>query len=110
MRQSYTAVIERAEPLSETFATEPYEAGWACEAVLFIRTLEDSAAAATVRARVQMSPDGIHWVDSGTSFPDLTGAGITHAPMTNFGNWLRVAGTVDGGGPAKALVYVALKG
>jgi hypothetical protein len=110
MRQCFTAVIERAEPLGETFATEPYEGGWAEEAVLFIRTLEGTDPTTILRARVQISPDGIHWVDEGTDFPPLAGEGLVFARIGRFGNWLRVAGTVEGTAPARALVYVVLKG
>jgi hypothetical protein len=108
--QSYTAVVERSEALKGEFATEPYEAGWAREALLFIRYREETQGSPTVRARVQISPDGMQWVDEGTELPLLDHPGLAFAKVSNFGGWLRVAGRVE---PAeaecKALVYVALK-
>ena len=38
-RQVYTAVVERNVTWEGAFATEPYEAGWAAEALIFIRVL-----------------------------------------------------------------------
>lgn len=35
MRQSHTAIVERDVLWSGTFETEPYEAGWAGEAIFF---------------------------------------------------------------------------
>ena len=40
LRESYTAIVERSEELSGSFATEPYECGWAGEAIFFVRILE----------------------------------------------------------------------
>ena len=134
MRRSYTAVVERGEPLRETFATEPYEAGWATEALVFVRLLA-APAGARVRARVQISPDGMHWADEGTTLPEAIGSGTpggstggtpgtdaaanTNADGTSvpvfarvreFGNWLRVAGSVaPGDASVRALVYFVLK-
>ena len=108
--QSYTAVVERAQPLSADFATEPYEAGWAREALIFIRIRQDTEGSPTVRARVQISPDGLHWADEGTHFSAIEQPGVYFVRVREFGTWLRVAGSVDpGGAEAKALVYIALK-
>jgi hypothetical protein len=134
MRRSYTAVVERGEPLQGRFATEPYEAGWATEALVFVRVLE-APAGARVRARVQISPDGMHWADEGTTLPEVTGPGTSggstdgaagpdagpdgsadgmsvpvFARVREFGNWLRVAGSVTpGDASVRALVYFVLK-
>jgi hypothetical protein len=124
--------VERGEPLRGTFATEPYEAGWATEALVFVRLLE-APAGARVRARVQISPDGMHWADEGTALPEVTGLGTSggstdraagadggadgdgtgvpvFARVREFGNWLRVAGSVTpGDASVRALVYFVLK-
>ncbi len=42
LRTSYTTAIERNIVWQGDFATEPYEAPWASEAIFFIRTLTDS--------------------------------------------------------------------
>jgi hypothetical protein len=108
MRRSYTAVVERGEPLSGDFATEPYEAGWATEAVVFVRLL-DAPPNVALSGRIQISPDGMHWIDEGTTLPPLVG-GMTFVRVREFGNWLRVAGSVAPAGTAvRALVYLALK-
>ena len=68
LRESQTAVVARNETWSGAVATEPYEAGWASEAVIFVRALED-AEGAPGEARVEISPDGMRWVAEGTSLP-----------------------------------------
>ena len=108
--QSYTAVVERCRPLKAEFASEPYEVGWAREALVFLRYREETEGTPTVRARVQISPDGIQWVDEGTSRPSLDHPGLCFARVTHFGNWLRIAGEVEpAGAECKALVYITLK-
>jgi hypothetical protein len=110
MLQSYTAVVERAEPLTGDFATEPYEAGWAREAIVFVRVLSEPETSVSIRARVQISPDGIHWADEGTEFSCSQERRLGFAKVIHFGNWLRVAGTVQpAGASVDALVYIHLK-
>ncbi|MBI3972655.1 MAG: hypothetical protein HY332_15365 [Chloroflexi bacterium] len=115
MRRSHTAILERGEALRGDFATEPYEAGWASEALVFLRLLaaqptgtNEPAPPAAVSARVQISPDGMHWVDEGTTLPP--DGDVRFARVREFGNWLRVAGTVSPpGAEVRALVYLVLK-
>jgi hypothetical protein len=110
MRRSYTAVIERGEWLTGEWATEPYEAGWASEALVFARLLEGPAEA-QLMARAQLSPDGIHWVDEGSVLPAVsTAQPLAFLRLREFGNWLRLAGQVSQEGvKVRVLVYVALK-
>ena len=42
LRRSYTAVVERNALWQGEFATEPYEAAWASEAIFFVRALADA--------------------------------------------------------------------
>jgi hypothetical protein len=107
MRRSYTAVIERGEPLAGEWATEPFEAGWATEALFFVRLLE-APAWATITARVQISPDGMHWIDEGTALPELRD-GAAFVRVREFGNWLRLAGAVSNATAVRALIYLTLK-
>ena len=75
IRHSLSAVVARNEPWSGKIATEPYEAGWAEEAVFFVRALSASKVPSSVKARVQISPDGMNWVDEGTRFAMPSRAG-----------------------------------
>ena len=108
MRRSYTAVIEWGRPLAGDFATEPYEAGWASEAIYFVRLLEP-APSLCLDAHVEISPDGIHWIAEGTAIGPMSPDGIAFARVTNFGNWLRLVGSVRGVAELKAMVILALK-
>lgn len=107
-RQVYTAVVERNVTWEEVFATEPYEAGWAAEALIFIRALKSGASGHS--AAVQVSPDGIRWLDEGAriKIPERKD-GLTMARVTHFGNWLRLAGELPPGESCRVIVYFVLK-
>lgn len=116
IRENHTAVIARNERWNGTSATEPYEAGWATEAVIFVRALaieRSPEAAADVlppTARVQMSADGMRWIDEGTTFPLPQSTDLdTCARIARFGNWLRVVADLPAGVAMKVLVTVHLK-
>ena len=105
VRRSYSANVERNVEWRGPFETEPYEVGWASEAVFFIRSLKGGAKGSA--GRVQITPDGMHWCDEGTEI-ELPGPGeVTFCKVTGFGNWLRIVGTADG--PVTVLVTLALK-
>ena len=106
IRRSHTAVIERNVEWSGAFATEPYEAAWASEALFFVRTLRSIPV--TIEARVQISPDGMVWSDEGTSV-SVTGAAQTCVRVRHFGGWLRLAGRMPAGETAAVIVYLVLK-
>ncbi len=111
LRRSYTAVVERAEPLKGEFITEPYEAGWAGEALIFIKVREGLSSGLEIHAGVQISPDGIDWVNEGTIFPLIRQKGTYFVKVGNFGNWLRVAGRIsDPEVQVRASIYIVLKG
>ena len=108
VRRSYTALLERGQPLGGDFATEPHEAGWASEGLFFLRVV-DAPVGTSIRARIQISPDGIHWVDEGTKLTTLDG-GLVFARVREFGNWLRIVGcTVPDDSESRVLIYLALK-
>jgi hypothetical protein len=96
MRQIHTAVLERFGKFSEDFATEPYEAGWAEEAIFFVKVTEVHGVESALTGRVQISPDGMTWIDEGTLLPAIREAGVVFARTRHFGNWLRLAGQVSG--------------
>lgn len=107
--ESVTAIVARNEKWSGEAATEPHEAGWAREAVFFVRALK--APVGTVpEAWVEISPDGMHWVPEGTRFhmPAARDA-ITVARLTRFGNWLRIATRFEPGAECTVLVALHLK-
>ena len=109
MRHSTTAIVARNETWTGVSATEPYEAGWASEVVIFVRALRDTSGA-SAKARVQISPDGMRWVDEGTSL-DLPKARdeVTFARLGHFGNWVRIAATLPEGSEARVLVTIHAK-
>lgn len=110
IRESYTAVVERNRVWTGSFATEPYEAAWASEAIFFVRTLEASGMPDPVQARVQISPDGMRWCDEGMLL-SLPGEpdGLAFVRVSHFGGWLRLAGELPAGAQLKIIVYLALK-
>ena len=57
--ENITAILTRNEVWQGEAATEPYEAGWAREGILFVRALKRPTGPQPV-ARVQISADGMH--------------------------------------------------
>ena len=96
MKQIHTAVLERFGSFSGDFATEPYEAGWAEEAIFFVKITEVEGAEPALTGHVQISPDGITWMDEGTPLPPVRRAGAAFTRVRHFGNWLRLACQVSG--------------
>lgn len=111
MRQIHTAVLERFGTFSGDFATEPYEAGWAEEAIFFVRIDEVDGAEPALSGQVQISPDGIAWIDEGTPLPAVKQAGVVFTRVRHFGNWLRLACRVSGRQARfRGTIYLCLKG
>jgi Domain of unknown function (DUF6385) len=108
IRQNYTAVVERNTTFEGEFASEPYECGWASEAIFYIRKLETSGQVLTAPVRVQISPDGIRWCDEGTTLV-LSAAEVDFVRVKHFGNWLRIAGKLPAGTSLRAIVALSLK-
>ena len=110
MRENITAILSRNETWIGRAATEPYEAGWAIEAVVFVRALKPPHGPQP-QARIEISPDGMHWLPEGTCFDLPTKEGeIVFARLKCFGNWLRVAADFSSGSETCALVTLHLKG
>lgn len=110
VRRSYTATVERNVVWQGQFATEPYEAAWASEAIFFVRALDCSVGLEARQARVQISADGIRWVDEGAKF-DLPKEQdqVSFCKASHFGGWLRIAGELLEGERLTVLVSLALK-
>jgi hypothetical protein len=108
VRQSYTAVVERNREFSGTFATEPYEGGWAGEAIFFVRKLASSGPIAGTPLNVQISPDGIRWCDEGHALL-LSESEVDFVRVAHFGNWLRLWGELPEGAMVRVIVALSLK-
>jgi hypothetical protein len=110
MRDFNTSVIELRQPFQAAVASEPYECGWATEAIFFINVEDVDADFEQLHVRVQISADGIHWTDEGTT-AELAGPGLTVCRVSHFGGWLRIEGELLGGARRAVLsVRLALKG
>lgn len=107
--ENTTAILARNEAWSGEAASEPYEVGWAREAVVFVRALKPPVGTMP-KARVEISPDGMHWLSEGTVFElPTTKDAVTAARVSHFGNWLRVAAQLDEGAATTVLVTLHLK-
>lgn len=111
LRETHTAVIARNEVWTGSAATEPYEAGWATEAIVWFRALSLEGAIGSTVARVQISPDGMRWIDEGSTLQvPARENDVGFARVSHFGNWLRLVVDLPAGVTLKALVTVTLKG
>jgi hypothetical protein len=110
MRTSFTAVLEQSTTHTESFCTEPYEAGWASEARWFVRALELSGENAILQVEPEISPDGLHWCAEGRPPLEIDDEGMGSFPLRDFGSWLRLSVRISGTDPqAKVLIYLVLK-
>ena len=108
MQQTYTSVVTRRVVIDSDYATEPYEAGWASEAVIFLQ-VEGEHPELVLEAEI--SPDGINWIRRGVAVVLPATDSIAEIALAHFGNWLRL--TVTGATPsatARILIHVNSKG
>jgi len=116
MKTCHIAAMEVFSQLPNgSFALEPYEAGWASEAMALVYVREVHGPAPALQLRFQISADGCRWIDTEPEWPPIAGAGGFKLALHGFGNWIRLAGAVtggpDGGLPAfVADFYWSLKG
>lgn len=110
LRENITAILARNETWTGHAATEPFEAGWAIEAVIFVRALKPPVGQQPA-ARIEISPDGMHWVDEGTrlDLPSHEGE-VRFCRVQGFGNWLRLCADFSDGTESCLLVTLHLKG
>ena len=89
MTSSQTAVVEQDAWLDGPITTEPFEAGWASEAIWFIVVLDTSGAEWI--ASPEISPDGSNWVTTPLSASlRFATVGVHALPLEHFGVWLRL--------------------
>ncbi len=103
--RSLTVVLERNMEWVGTVETEPHEVAWAHEAVFFVRVLEGESNGCAVN--VQISPDGLHWVDEGSSLEMPPTGGVAFCRVSHFGDWLRVKAEVAR--PVRVVITLSLK-
>lgn len=110
LAESYTAVIARGEDWVNGSTTEPYEASWAREAIIMLRTLESGTLVRGAKAHVQLSLDGMRWVNEGTSLDIPTEVdGISMARLGHFGHYLRLKAEMPDGATCFMLATLSLK-
>ena len=109
LRESSTSVITRNEIWRGDSASEPIEAGWAREAIFFVRALRP-AHGPLAQAFAEISPDGIHWAreGSGIALPEQPDA-VVALRVSHFGNWLRLRTVLPDRSEYAVLVTVHLK-
>ncbi|GAU82696.1 hypothetical protein [Bosea sp. BIWAKO-01] len=107
--ENLTAIVARNETWTGEAATEPYEAGWAKEAIVFVRALKPPKGTLP-QARIEISADGLHWAPEGSLF-DLPARenAVTFQRLAHFGNFLRVAVSLPAGAEITVLVSLHLK-
>jgi len=89
LRACHTAAMMLRAPIcGKKTQIEPYEAGWAWEAVAFICIHEAAGESARLYVELETSPDGLRWT---TLVPaqELSTPGVHRIRAEGFGNWLR---------------------
>ena len=111
LRESTTAVVARGEPITDGYCSEPYEAGWAVEAILFSRLLVPPSNPVRGQWWVEISPDGIHWVTESPPQPmPLDSEHVVYYRLSHFGNWIRIRVALESTEPLQLLTTLHLKG
>lgn len=110
LRESTTAVAIRGEHVADGFTSEPYEAGWAIEALLFLRLLVQPETSVG-HVWVEISADGFNWATDGEPvvLPKAEGE-VAFRRIGHFGNWLRLRLEMAEGSTVQLLATLHLKG
>jgi len=78
-------LLTRAD--AQTECSEPFEAGWAREALLIAYL--DGAATESVELGLQLSADGLRWIDTNQTL-NVNASSGAYLTLSSFGNWLRL--------------------
>lgn len=98
MHTIFTAPMEIFSPLYDgMYESEPYEVGWASEALAMVYVVETGSENARLQLRAQISADGQRWIDHGAALPTISSTGGYALTIGHFGNWLRLVGEIAGG-------------
>ena len=74
------------------------------------RYYESVAENSQLNTLVQVSVDGIEWLDEGTVFPTLEKPGNYFIKVSHFGGWLRLKNLITGKDPSfKVTIHLVLK-
>lgn len=109
MRQFYTVVLDTFHDLRDGYATEPYEAAWASEAIFYFRVDEVRPGAGPLELTVEISPDGMAWVEEGGTLTLDPTKPLSFVKVTHFGGWLRLRHTSGPADAVTATIYLVLK-
>lgn len=105
-----TSTVEQRKTFASSFATHPIEAAWATEAIFFLTVEEVSGDAPVLKTKVQISADGVNWIDEGTAMGAITGTGHHFTRVSHFGGWLRLWCDIEGPGSSfNVTIHLALK-
>jgi hypothetical protein len=96
MRQFITTVVEQRKDFTDIVDTHPTEAAWAAEAIFFMTVEKVSGKEVELKVKVQISPDGVNWLDEGTAIDPVTEKGQYFMKVNHFGGWLRLLGKIKG--------------
>lgn len=91
MRQFQTSTLEQRRVFDADFETHPLEVAWASEAIFFVDA-EKREGAGSLLLKVQISVDGVNWLDEGTAFDPVSGTTQAFCRVSHFGGWLRLQG------------------
>lgn len=109
MKQFLTSTVEQRKIFESDFKTHPMEVAWASEAIFFIQVEEIPQASLELDASVQISVDGINWVNEGTRFDTITSPGHYFVKISNFGGWLRLNCKLSESSKAKMTIHLVAK-
>jgi len=107
MRQFMTTTVEQRRVIQGPFDTHPMEAGWASEAIFFIRIEEEMEPGSTYEAAVEISVDGVLWIEEGTRITGPDDGILSFVRVSHFGGLLRLKGDVEG--KLKMSIHLVLK-
>jgi len=95
MRQFQTSTLEQRKTINTDFETHPLEVAWASEAIFFVDAEQLDGGDGSLLLKVQLSVDGVNWLDEGTAFDPITGKGQVFRRVSHFGGWLRLKGVFE---------------
>lgn len=110
MRQFQTSTLEQRRIFESDFTTHPLEVAWASEAIFFVDAEQLDDSEQPLLLHVQLSVDGVNWLDEGTDFEPLRGKASAFRRVSHFGGWLRLSGRLAGStGKFRVTIHLVVK-